>query len=222
MDIRHFYLEQGTGFPLILLHGNDDSGAYFANQLDAFAAKYRVYAPDTRGHGQTPRGSAPFTIHQFAEDLVGFMDLHGIEKAHVLGFSDGGNIAIDFALNHIDRVEKLILNGANLYPAGCTPDLQQWVEDAYQKALQNDPQGRGTEMLALMAVQPDFHPEELQKITVPTLVVAGTDDMILQEHTELIAASLPHSELHILPGDHFIASKSPEAFNRLVLTFLEK
>ncbi|WP_300921782.1 alpha/beta fold hydrolase [uncultured Dubosiella sp.] len=56
------------------------------------------YALDTRGHGKTPRGNAPFTIRPFVEDLLRFMDRHHIKKVHMLGFSDGGNIALVFAL----------------------------------------------------------------------------------------------------------------------------
>ena len=66
--------------------------------MDAFAEHYHIYAVDTRGHGRTPRGSAPFTISQFADDLKEFMDAHKIERAHILGFSDGGNIALMFAI----------------------------------------------------------------------------------------------------------------------------
>ena len=94
MDIEHYYIESGHGTPLILLHGNGESCEYFLGQMDTFARWFHVYAIDTRGHGKTPRGDMPFTIRQFADDLLGFMDDHQIEKAHLLGFSDGGNIAM--------------------------------------------------------------------------------------------------------------------------------
>ena len=64
MDIEHFYIEQGEGYPLILLHGNGENGEYFRGQIGAFSKQYHVYAPDTRGHGKTPRGNAPFTIRR--------------------------------------------------------------------------------------------------------------------------------------------------------------
>ena len=89
MDIQLYYTEQGRGEPLILLHGNGEDGSYFAKQIPYFARNYRVIAVDTRGHGQSPRGTAPFTIRQFAEDLKGLLDELGITKAHILGFSDG-------------------------------------------------------------------------------------------------------------------------------------
>ena len=89
MDVDLHYREQGTGEPLILLHGNGEDGSYFERQMDAFASRFRVIALDTRGHGRSPRGEAPFTIRQFADDLLAFMDGQGIERAHLLGFSDG-------------------------------------------------------------------------------------------------------------------------------------
>ena len=80
MDIDHYSVEKGQGEPLILLHGNGENCDYFKGQIDEFARYYHVYALDTRGHGKTPRGSAPFTIRQFADDLLEFMDSHSIDK----------------------------------------------------------------------------------------------------------------------------------------------
>lgn len=224
MDIEHFYKEQGTGFPLILLHGNGEDGSYFEHQLSPLAAHFRVIAVDTRGHGQTPRGSAPFSIRQFAEDLLAFMDRLGIAKAHLLGFSDGGNIAMVFALAHPERVEKLILDGANLDPSGVKRSVQIPIEIGYRIAklfAKKSPEARkNAEMLGLMVNDPDVRPEELARIQSPTLVVAGDRDMIREQHTRLIAQSIPGAELVILPGDHFVANKNPEAFNDAVLRFL--
>lgn len=224
MDIEQFYIEQGAGFPLILLHGNGEDGSYFEHQLAPFSQHFRVIAPDTRGHGKTPRGEAPFTIRQFAEDLLALMDRLGIGKAHILGFSDGGNIAMVFAMAHPERVEKLILNGANLDASGVKRTTQIPIEIGYRIAklfAKKDPAARlKAEMLGLMVHDPNVKPEELGSIQVPTLVVAGDDDMIKESHTRLIAASIPGAELAILPGSHFIANRNPAAFNETVLRFL--
>ena len=124
MDIELYYEEKGDGDPLILLHGNGEDHEYFKNQIPFFAKKYCVIAIDTRGHGRSPRGNAPFRVRQFAEDLRAFMDEKKIEKANILGFSDGGNIALVFALRYPQRVNKLILNGANLYGSGVKASIQ--------------------------------------------------------------------------------------------------
>lgn len=224
MDITHHYIEKGKGFPLILLHGNGEDCSYFEHQIEPFAQHFRVIAIDTRGHGQTPRGDAPFTIRQFAEDLLVFMNEHGIAKAHILGFSDGGNIAMVFALAHPERVEKLILNGANLDASGVKRKIQIPIEIGYRIArlfAKRSSKARlNAEMLGLMVNDPNVTPDELSQIQSPTLVIAGNNDMIKDSHTRLIAKSIPNSELAIIPGSHFVANKNPQAFNETVLCFL--
>ena len=221
MDMELFYTKQGSGPPLLLLHGNGEDGTYFVHQIAEFSRDFTVYAMDTRGHGKSPRGTAPFTISQFADDLLAFMDQQGLAQADILGFSDGGNIALIFALRHPDRVRRLILNGANLGPKGVKPLVQLPIVLGYHVAsLFKSPGARAkAELLGLMVREPHIDPAELKKLTMPVLVIAGTKDMIRERHTRLIAASLPNSRLAIIPGDHFIASKEPAAFNRAVRTF---
>lgn len=224
MDIKHSYIEQGDGFPLILLHGNGEDSSYFVYQIEPFAQHFRVIALDTRGHGQTPRGDMPFTIRQFAEDLLDFMNQHDIEKANILGFSDGGNIAMVFALAHPERVYKMVLNGANLNASGVKRKVQIPIEIGYRIAkrfAQKSPEARkNAELLGLMVNEPNIEPDELKRILLPTLVIAGDKDMIKDSHTRLIAAQIPKSELQIIPGNHFIANKNPEIYNEVVLRFL--
>lgn len=223
-DIQLHYIEQGQGRPLILLHGNGESCDYFEHQIAYFCHDYRVIALDTRGHGQSPKGEKPFTIKQFAEDLHDFMNEKGIAKAILLGFSDGGNIALEFALKYPERVEKLILDGANLFPSGVKP-LYQWpIEIGYRIAKmfskKSEKAKKNAEMLGLMVNEPHVEPIELARLTMPVLVIAGTKDMIKDSHTRLIYNSLPNAQLAIIEGDHFVANKNPEAFNKVVERFL--
>lgn len=224
MDITLHYEERGTGMPLILLHGNGEDGSYFVHQTEYFSRSSRVIAVDTRGHGKSPRGSAPFTIGQFAEDLLGFMDMHGIDRADLLGFSDGGNIALTFAIKHPERVHSLILNGANLYPAGVKLSVQIPIVIGYYMAsaaaVCSKKARRNKELLGLMVKEPQIRPGDLKKLKVRTLVIAGSQDMIKESHTRLIHESIPGAKLVILPGDHFIAGKNPVEFNRAVEEFL--
>ena len=226
MDIRLHCIEQGQGKPLILLHGNGESCDYFEHQIPCFAKDYRVIAIDTRGHGQSPRGDRPFTIIQFAEDLHDFMDQNAIEKAILLGFSDGGNIALTFALKYPERVEKMIIDGANLFPSGVRP-LYQWpIEIGYHIAKlfakKSEKAQKNAEMLGLMVNEPYIEPSELARLTMPVLVVAGTKDMIKESHTRLIYKSLPKAKLEIIDGDHFVANKNSVLFNKVVEEFLRK
>lgn len=224
MDIQLHYTEQGQGQPLILLHGNGEDISYFEHQIPYFSKICRVIAIDTRGHGKSPRGDKPFTIKQFAEDLKDFMDEKSIEKAILLGFSDGGNIALTFALKYPKRVEKMIVDGANLFPSGVKP-LYQWpIEIGYRIARlfakKDEKAKRNAEMLGLMVNEPHIDPSELAQLTMPVLVVAGTKDMIKESHTKLIYKSLPNAKLEIIKGDHFVANKQFESFNKVVETFL--
>lgn len=224
MDISHYYIEKGNGYPFILLHGNGESSDYFSNQINEFSSAYRVIAVDTRGHGKTERGNAPFTIRQFADDLLGFMDHHHIDTANILGFSDGANIAMAFAVQYPDRVNKLILNGGNLNTKGVKRRYQIPIEIGYRIAkafADKSPQaGANAEMLNLMVHEPDIAVEDLKKIKSRTLVIAGTKDMITEEHTRLIANSISDAELVFVEGDHFIAARKPVEFNKAVLDFL--
>ena len=224
MEIQLNYTVAGQGFPLILLHGNGEDHTYFKHQIGPFSARYQVLALDTRGHGQSPRGTAPFTLEQFAEDLKGFLDSREIKRCHLLGFSDGANIALLFALKYPEYVEKLILNGADLSPSGVklstqVPIVLSWGLLQVIRRLDKKAQPKW-ELLDLMTTQPHIKPEQLSALSMPTLVAAGDRDMIRERHTRLIARSIPHSQLAILPGDHFVARRNWQAFNPVVLKFL--
>lgn len=226
LDIQLHSIEQGQGQPLILLHGNGESCDYFEHQIPCFATDYRIIAIDTRGHGKSPRGEKPFTIKQFAEDLHDFMDENAIGKAILLGFSDGGNIALTFALKYPDRIDKMIIDGANLFPSGVKL-LYQWpIEIGYRIAKlfskKSEQAKKNTEMLGLMVNEPHIDPVELARLTMPVLVVAGTKDMIKESHTRLIYKSLPNAQLAIIEGDHFVANKNADLFNKVVTGFLRK
>ena len=226
MNIQLHFTESGAGFPLILLHGNGEDSSYFEHQVVCFSKHFRVIALDTRGHGNSPRGDAPFTLKRFAEDLRIFMDAHSIDRAHILGFSDGANIALEFAMKYPARVEKLILNGGNLRPWGVKFYVQLPVVLGYWAAKAISVFDKRAiakaELLGLMVTQPHINRKDLADLKIPTLVIAGERDMIRDGHTREIHASIPGSELAIIPGDHFVAHGNPEVFNRAVLEFLDR
>ena len=221
------YIESGAdnGRVMLLLHGNGEDGGYFGAQLGFFGSRYHVIAPDTPGQGESPRGEGEYTLGRFADDLCDFMDAHNIDKAVLLGFSDGANIALCFALKYPSRVERLILNGGNLDPSGVKPSVQLPIIIGWRIARLFSRFSEGakakTELLGLMVEQPHIDPRELHKIKIPTLVIAGTRDMIKDSHTRLIAASIPGAKLKILEGDHFIANRAPRHFNLAVEEFLD-
>lgn len=148
-----------------------------------------------------------------------------MKKRISLFFPTAGNIALTFALKYPERVDRLILNGANLDPSGVRPSVQapivlgyhiaSWFSRKSEKAQKN------AELLGLMVKQPHIQAERLKTLHVPTLVIAGSRDMIKRRHTRLIYQSIPDARLEILPGNHFIAARKPDAFNQAVKRFLE-
>ena len=226
MSISLNYIEKGAGDALILLHGNGEDYSIFENQIDEFAKYYHVFALDTRGHGKSPRGDKPFTISQFADDLRDFMDEQGIDKANILGFSDGGNIAMLFAINYPERVNKLILNGANYETSGVKKYFQLIVDASYHLMKpfenKNEKLKKKREMLRLMVKDPVNSPIELSLIKAKTLVIAGSRDLIKESHTKAIANGITNSELCIISGSHSVARTNPKEYNKAVLGFLGK
>lgn len=225
MDIQLYYKEKGTGEPVILLHGNGGDSGYFVHQFDWLAQFFRVIAVDTRGHGQSPRGTAPFTLSQFADDLRALMDRLSLPRATLLGFSDGGNIALTFAIRYPERVDKLIVNGANTTPDGLlfsfyAPTLvRYWA--AGIKAKKDSAAAAKAELLRLMVKEPHIKEKELKGISAPTLVIAGSKDLIERRHTFYISQTIPHAKLAFVKGSHTVAQDNPIDFNRILAEFLE-
>ena len=226
MDISMHYVERGIGEPLVLLHGNGESSEYFKPQIEFFSASYRVIAVDTRGHGKSPRGKGRFSLSRFADDLKELLDELGINNANILGFSDGGNIALLFTLRYPGYVRRLILNGANLYPAGMKSTV--WLLIFFSWCLESigavfsRRSARERELLSLMLLEPHIKPTELSSVDIPVLVIAGSHDMIRKGHTKKIHLSLKKGSLVILHGSHFVAAENSEAFNEAVFKFLSR
>lgn len=221
-DTTLAYTEKGEGEVLILLHGNGENGGYFSYQTDYFSRFFRVIALDSRGHGKSERGEKPLTLQCLADDLYEFMQTLQIEKANILGFSDGGNIALLFALKYPQKVIKLVANGANLNTKGVKPFVQAGVVlGNFLLSFSKDEKARRKrEILSLMLKQPNITKEQLQTLDMPVLVIAGTNDMIRHKHTQYIAQCIKNSRLVFLDGDHFIARGNAQIFNKAVFEFL--
>ena len=131
-----------------------------------------------------------------------------------------------FAIKYPDRVNKLILNGGNLNAKGIKRTVQVPIEIGYKmaslfsgKSLQAR---ENAEMLGLMVNEPDIAVDDLAKIQAVTLVIAGTKDMVKEEHTRLIAKNISNAKLQFIKGNHFIANKNPIEFNHAISDFLKQ
>lgn len=224
-QIDLYYREFGHGEPFVMLHGNGESSQNFQIKDRILAKHFKLIAPDTRGHGNTPCGEDPFTLKQFAQDLYSFLHDNHLNKVHLLGFSDGANIAMLFAMDHPELLKSLILNSGNLTPSGMKPNVLKAIKREYEKLesmVQTKEVKHQTALLNLMLQEPQIDPSELHHINIPTLVIAGNNDMISRQHTEMIAKSLPNSKLVFIEGDHFIAYNKQDAFDQQVLLFEEE
>lgn len=166
----------------------------------------------------------PFTIDQFSDDLYGFMAGEGIGKADILGYSDGGNIAMTFALKHPEMTGRLVLSGANAFPSGIRPAFMIPTALSYAAACAagafSARARRRKEMLALMVRQPHLSFERLSEIRSPVLVICGTHDVIRDGHSRAIAGAIPGAVFRRIEGGHAAAAENSEAFNKAVLGFL--
>lgn len=221
-----YYEVTGQGLPLVLLHGNGEDSTYFEHQVPVFSQFYQVIAIDTRAHGRSTRGNAPLDFYLFADDVIAVLDDLGLQKARILGFSDGGNIALHTVLKYPERVLSIIADGANLFPAGLLPEIQTHQKEKYallcEKAKTDFEYQKKAEIYGLMIHHPNLTFDMLAQIHTPTLILAGEYDMIAPAHTQGIAQAIEGAELFIVAdGDHFIAAKMPDVFNALVMDFLQ-
>ena len=187
-----YYEVTGRGEPLILLHGNGEDHTIFDRAAQALAPRFTCFLPDSRGHGQSAPADT-LSYETMADDIIGFIDALGLRRPVLYGFSDGGIIGLMVAMKRPQLPSRLIISGANLNPRGMKPSL--WLTLKLTTLFKKDPK------LLLMLHEPQIPPEALSAIAVPTLVLAGSRDLIREAHTRLIAASVPGARLSILPGE---------------------
>lgn len=108
-DIRMYYESAGEGDPLVLLHGLGSSHRDWFLQVPAFSRHYRVIILDCRGHGESDKPAGPYSIPLFARDVIALLEALGVEGAHLLGISMGGQIALQIALDAPGQVTSLVL-----------------------------------------------------------------------------------------------------------------
>ena len=209
------YETAGEGRPVVLVHGNGEDHHIFDPAIARLAkAGYKVYAPDSRGHGAN-EPQPEYHYADMAEDMYQFIRALKLEKPAFYGFSDGGIIGLLLVIRHPDCVGALAISGTNLTPDGLIPSfLEEYTAINEER---NDP------LLTLMLTEPHIDPEALKKIAVPVLVTAGENDLILRSETERIAELIPDSALIILEGeDHGSYIVNSEIIGDLLMDFLNR
>jgi pimeloyl-ACP methyl ester carboxylesterase len=228
----------GAGEPLVLLHGGLCSIETMRPQISGLASSFRVHAPERPAHGRTADREGPLTYAGGVVDTLGYLDAVGIDRAHVVGFSDGAIIGLLLGMDHPDRLRSLVSISGNLDTTAYAPHDESAPEPepgssgdvigrlkAEYAALSPDGAGHLEVMLEKLGRmwrdEPDIDASELSRITAPTLVMAGDRDSIRTDHTLSIAAGIPGAQLCIVPGTtHMLMEEKPELVTELLRDFL--
>lgn len=216
----------GKGQPLLIIHGNGGSMKDFINQVPYFMQHYQVILADNRAQGRSADNSDSLTYEQMADDYAALLDAMKIDSAFVIGWSDGGINGLLLAIRHPERVKKLAVTGANLWPDSTAVyqdviDLiQPGYKDVMQKTNLTDREKTSKKLLRLLVEQPNITTSQLHTIQCPTLVIGGDHDVIREEHTLLIYRNIPRAYLWILPNSgHSTPIVYKNQFNATVADF---
>ena len=228
--IRMYTKVYGKGKPLLMIHGNGGDMSAFANNIPYFSKKYKVILADSRAHGRSVDSTDSLTFEMMADDYAALLTAMHIPAAYILGWSDGGIIALELAMRHPDKVLKLASSGANLWAdsIGLRPDV--WLEGveeykSWQKRmpLTDAREKNDYKIFMLDYEQPDIALSELKKIKCPALIIGGDNDLIPVAHTRQIAANIPNAELWIVPNSgHATLIDHSRQFNKKVEDFFQK
>ena len=230
---RIWYATYGAGPSVVLLHGGLGHSGNWGCQVPALVnAGYRTVVVDSRGHGRSTRDSRPYTYELMASDVLAVMDTLRLERAAVVGWSDGACIGLVLASQAPARIAGVFFFGCNMDPSGTkefSPKpiinrcFSRHTKDYAALSATPDQFKALTEAIGLMQqTQPNYTAADLAGIQVPVAIVQSEhDEFIKPEHAEYLARSIPGAELILLPGvSHFAPLQRPEQFNGVVIGFL--
>jgi pimeloyl-ACP methyl ester carboxylesterase len=232
---RIWHATYGSGAPVILLHGGLGHSGNWGYQVPALVGNsYRAIVIDSRGHGRSTRDARPFAYELMASDVSAVMDALNIEKAGLVGWSDGACTALVLAASAPARVAGVFFFACNMDPSGTkevefTATVQRCfnrhVKDYAQLSATPDQFDAFSEAVGHMQrTQPNYSARDLAQIHVPVAIVQSEhDEFIKREHAEYLARSIPTTEYVFLPGvSHFAPLQRPDQFNSAMLAFLGK
>jgi len=231
-NIRGFkmYCEvYGSGKPLLMIHGNGGSISSMKNNIPYFARHYKVIATDSRAHGRSVDTNDSLSFEMMADDEAALLDSMHIDSAYVLGWSDGGIVALALAMRHPGKVIKLASTGANLWPDSTAIIPSLWKEEQHDyDSLHNQHFATAKEkndwkVFMLDWLQPNISLSALQAIHCPALIISGDHDVIVLQHTVQIYQNIPHAYLWIIPRSHHATLiEHKDEFNKKVDEFFRQ
>ncbi|MZQ98871.1 MAG: alpha/beta fold hydrolase [Acidaminobacter sp.] len=223
---RIYYERYGSGTSLVLIHGNMQDASYFKKQIEYFKAYYEVITIDSRGHGKSDFGHLRLSLDVLAEDVIKILCYLEVKRTIILGFSDGGNIAVKIAQSIPEKLIAIVAVGSNITPQGLKLLSRISVLIGYQiaNALSNFTWfNQKAQTLALMTFEPNIPKSQLNQIFIPVLILTGQFDVIRSKHSQMIAKELPNSEWVVLKhSGHNLLKWQAEKANEIIFTFLKK
>lgn len=235
--VRTYYEVEGSGDPLVLLHGGLCPIETFAELRSRLVGHYRVYLPERRAHGRTPDVEGPITYELMAQDTIAFLDAIGLSSAHLVGWSDGAVVGLLVALHRPDLVRRLVMIGQYVNLEGAQPEfadmlkldqmpdmLPPMLRDLYAAVSPDGPEHWDAvvaKVWQMFRTEPNIPLSELATVTAPTLLLMGDHDVVTLDHAEAMQRALPDARLEVVPDSaHALPLEKPDVVSRLVLDFL--
>lgn len=230
-----FYGIHGEGDPVILLHGGMGNGDHFSSQVTALRATFQVVVIDTRGHGRSSLPKGKLSYHAMAGDVLAVMDKLELERAAIVGWSDGGAIGLDLAILNPERVSRLFIIGTNYDAKGSKPRRGKPPSATFNAyaakcradhaRLGNKPKSFQAQIDAMLPVWRNpggFTKDQIKTIQAPTMVALGDHDEIIElAQIEEMAKLIPKGQLTVFKDtSHFAMWQDPTTFNKVLLEFL--
>ena len=235
--VKLFYEIRGEGQPVVLLHGGTATiQLSFANQIDLLARNHKVIAIEQMGHGHSPDVEGrPFSYEEMTEDTAALLGKLGVTQADVVGWSDGGQIALRLAAFHPELVRRVVASGVGFgTPAASRHTVENMTDARWPRGfrdgyVQTSPDGMAHwpvvwRKACLMWARPSwgFTEADLRKIKARALIVAGDNDIVSAEVTRRVARAIPGAKVSILPNaDHWTFQRRSDLMNPLLLEFLD-
>lgn len=235
-DAKIFYATYGKGTtPVVLLHGGLGNADHFGFQLPALVEKYKVIAIDSRGQGRSTLSKNKLSYHVMAGDVLAVMDALKLDAAAIVGWSDGGAIALDLAINHPKRVSKLFVFGTNYHSDGSKPrkgpsaqTFNKYVvkcKSDYMKISKTPAQYDAvvSSLGPIWRSAGGFSKDQMRSIKAPTVIADGDrDEIIFLDHIKEMALLIPNAKLVVFKdASHFAIWQDPDSFNKALVDFLD-
>jgi pimeloyl-ACP methyl ester carboxylesterase len=229
-----YYATYGKGDPVVMLHGGLGNSDHWSFQVPELAKHYQVIVIDSRNQGRSTISKSKLTYHAMAADVIGVLDALGIKKAAFVGWSDGGEIALDLAVHNPDRVDRIFVFGANYdsngsknSKAGSYPTFNAYAvkcKTDFMKMSKN-PRAYDEVVDSLMPVwktSQAFTKDQLRSIKAFTVVADGDhDEIILLDQVKEMSKLIPNARLVVFENtSHFALWQDPQTFTKAVLEFL--